>query len=357
MPRKRRQPWLDQRGDTFYIFQFDPASGHTKRISLRTTDEVEARKRFVAFLTEGQDVLAGEARGSAGLTVTQGLDDYWREHVTSKNCDPVRAENAIRHLKAWFGSTCLKDIDIPASRAYAEARRTGAVGGGKRRKSAEGSDSTIRRELVVLNAAARHALRWRRIGANELPSIELPAETRKDAITEDDWLTKAELKKAVDSATGKLKDFMVIAYDSASRRTAVERLTRFQVDLKAGRVNLRGPDETENQKRSKKRRPVVPITAAARPTYERLLEETATEFLFGVPADMYRPFHNHMVAIGLGHKGNPHILRHSRATHLLQDGVPIFAVAKLLGDTVATVERVYGHTCPNFLGDVMKEKA
>ena len=26
-------------------------------------------------------------------------------------------------------------------------------------------------------------------------------------------------------------------------------------------------------------------------------------------------------------------------------------------DTLATVERVYGHTCPNFLGDVMKEKA
>jgi penicillin-binding protein 1A len=41
-------------------------------------------------------------------------------------------------------------------------------------------------------------------------------------------------------------------------------------------------------------------------------------------------------AVDLKHKRNPHILRHSRATHLLMEGVSLWDVAKLLGDTVAT---------------------
>jgi integrase len=40
---------------------------------------------------------------------------------------------------------------------------------------------------------------------------------------------------------------------------------------------------------------------------------------------------------------HPHRLRHSYATHLLEDGVPIHHVAELLGDTVATVEGTYSH--------------
>jgi integrase len=40
----------------------------------------------------------------------------------------------------------------------------------------------------------------------------------------------------------------------------------------------------------------------------------------------------------------------SRATHLLQAGASIYDVAKLLGDTTATVERVYGHHSCESLG-------
>jgi integrase len=268
--------------------------------------------------------------------------------------DKARQEDAIAHLKAWFADTQIHEVNIPASRCYTDARRSGTVGGGARRTDRRGSESTIRRELVVLGAAARHALRWERITANELPKIELPAEVRSEAIGDDEYLTRDEYRLALTTAAGDLQDFILICYETASRRGAIERLTKLQVNLATGRIDLRRPGENQNQRRSKKRRPVVPITAGMRPVVERLLLETKNEWLFGSPRDMYRPFRQHMEAVGLGHKARPHILRHSRATHLLQSGVSLWDVAKLLGDTTATVEKVYGHLSVDHMAGVLK---
>lgn len=358
MPKKRREiPWLQVRNETYYVFWYCTKAGRTKRLSLgvAATETLEAQKRFAAFLSEGH---AAFTSGPARLTVRQACADYMREHVAQMVVDKKRAQTTVDHLIAWFKDDAISDIDIPACRAYADARRTGVIGGGKRRKTKEAADSTIRRELISLGTVANHAAKWKRIGpkANPptpMPSIDLPQLSNDQRITSDSWLTKAELARAIETAPAKLRDFMVIAYDCAGRRRSVERLTKFQVDLARSQVNLTSPTETANERRSKKRRPITPITARARPVYERLMTATSTEFLFGAPSDMYFAFRRHMESIGLGHKRNPHILRHSRASHLLQDGVTLFAVAKLLGDTVATTERVYGHHSVEYVDDAI----
>jgi len=356
MPRARRDiPWLLERDGVFYVYWND--GGRTKRISLRTSNSVEAQQRYAAFLAQGHAIF--ESPRSAGLTVSQGLDQYWREHVATKVVDKGRQEDAIHHLKAWFKDTPIVEIDIPASRAYADARRLGVIGGGARRKNAEASDSTIRRELVVLQAAANHAARWKRIGASAtppsaMPSIELPSEA-PPAIAP--WLTREELQRARATDSDKLRDFIDVAYFTAGRRASVEGLTRFQIDLPNGRINLRGLHEDVNSRRSKKRRPVVPIDPQVRPTIERLLADSPNEYLFGSHRDWYRDFRSHMHALGFpDEKAHPHILRHSRATHLLQSGVSIYDVARLLGDTVATVERVYGHHSTEYLAEAIKRR-
>ncbi len=45
-------------------------------------------------------------------------------------------------------------------------------------------------------------------------------------------------------------------------------------------------------------------------------EHADSEYLFGDANDMYRPFVNHLRDLGLGDKAFPHVMRHSRATHL-----------------------------------------
>jgi integrase len=325
-------PWLEIRDGVYCVWWYDEATKRTKRINLRTGDRVEAQAAYAAFLAQGPQIFAP----SDGLSVGRALDDYLREHVHRQCVAVARQAIGIRHLKTWFGATMLRDIDVPSCLAYFDHRTSESI-----------AAATIRRELNILAAAARHAAKRKRIPLTEMPTFEMPAEPPAKM----EWLARDELDRLLAAAEGKLRDFIVIAYYTAGRRDSVERLTKSQIDLRNSRINLTHPDETALQRRSKKRRPVVPIDPLMRPTLERRMLETEGEALFG-NTEFYRPFMRLMRQLGL--KGSPHVLRHSRATHLLQAGVSIYNVARLLGDTMATVERVYGHHSADYLGEAIR---
>jgi integrase len=341
MPRPRAEiPELVTRNGVYQVSWYDPERRGTKRLSLRTRDDVEARHRYAAFLASGlADRSSRPAEGD--ITVARALDDYYLEHVAHNCMDKVRQENLIRHLKAFFGEMPLRQIDIPACRRYAQARRLGVIGGGKRSPERRGADGTIRRELNGLKAAANHALAWKRITQDAMPTFELPPAGRAKA----EWLTKDEIKAMIAAASGDLKAFLIIGYYTGARRHSIESLTKEQVFLEQKRINL----QPHGRQLTKKRKPVVPIFPEMAPCVEALMARSKNKYLFGEVPDFYRPFALLAKSMGFEGRHNPHILRHSRATHMLQDGVSIYAVAKLLGDTVQTIERVYGHHSPEYL--------
>jgi hypothetical protein len=118
MGRKRRTiPWIGVRDKVYYVHWFDEQARRTKRLSLGTTDTLEAQNRYAAFLAEGHKIF-NPSSSAAGLTVRQALDQYKTEHIDINAVDRVRAESAIRHLRAFFGDRPLHEIDIPASRAF-----------------------------------------------------------------------------------------------------------------------------------------------------------------------------------------------------------------------------------------------
>lgn len=362
MPRERKSiPWLKVRDGTYYVYWYDGEAGRTKRVSLATQESVEAQSRYAAFLAGGSEIF-GPRQNAGRLTVTAALDQYLHEHVAEKVVDRVRAEGIIELLKSWFKDTPFEEVDIPACRAYAKARGDGTLVSPKRHDGAgKGggpvSESTARRELGILNAAANHAEAWKRMGSKAkpptpMPSVELPP----GGPPRDVFLTKPQLALAIDSANGRLRDFISVLYFTAARRRSVERLVCAQVNLQAGTINLTSPSESAIERASKKRRPTVPIHAKIRPIIERLMiasEKAGTPWLWGDDKDMYTEFNEHMVALGL--PGHPHVMRHTRATHLLQDGVSMHNVAALLGDTVATVDRVYRHVAQDALAAALQE--
>lgn len=66
------------------------------------------------------------------------------------------------------------------------------------------------------------------------------------------------------------------------------------------------------------------------------------------PSNYWAPLDFAAAGLPFGRSGalTTHSLRHSFASWLLQRGADLLTVAKLLGDTVAVVERVYGHLRP-----------
>lgn len=353
MPRTAREvPWLEVRGGIYYVNWYKPPAdpkgkGRTERFSLRTRDPAEAKARLAAFLVEGDGVFTPKSVKNE-QDVAHALDAYYKEHVLAKVSDPVRQENAIRHLKVYFGDVALSSIDIPACRGYAASRKSGAIGGGARHSGdrAKGSNSTIRRELNVLQAAANHALRWKRITADRMPTFEMPAEDEVDE--EVMWLSGPEVVGLIRKAEGDLKIFILLSYWTGSRRAAIETLRLDQINLEQNRINLSKPGE----RKTKKRRPMVPVFPAFRAELEAAVTEAKAagrETLFRGGIDFYKPFAALCKAEGLGERCFPHILRHSRATHMLMDGESIYKVGRLLGDTVKTIEGRYGHSSVEFL--------
>lgn len=350
MPRPQREiPWPDQRNGWWYVFWYDPTSRRTERLSLGTREADEAQDRYVAFLSEGRSVLRRPA--TAGLTVREAIESYLREHVgvdpdTGKALPDVhgiaakeRQWIAGRHLIGVLEDTPLSSVDVQTSRWYALCRS---------RAKRPASPPTIRRELSVLVAAANHAVWMKRLSKDQMPTVDLPPHAPPKECA---FLTKEELRTVLAEARKdpdpRVAAFTVLAYATGSRRKRIERLQKSQIDLVAKRIALTPPGRAL----TKKRAPTVPITPVMEAEIRALLAWSGgSDYLFRDPGyDVYHKFAAVCARAGVADRGNPHVLRHSRATHMLQDGSKMWDVANLLGDTVATVERVYGHHCPDYM--------
>lgn len=281
------------------------------------------------------------------LSVSIALDLYFKEHISIKAVARKRFEYAQDALVRHIGETLLCDIDIPACREYAEERRAEGVG-----------DSTIRRELGTLQAAVNHAVKWRRLSLADKPSIELTEESAARPI----WLFKEELALFLETAAihdRRVFRFLQLAYHTGSRKRAVETLPWGRVDLESRRIDLQDPDTVL----TKKRRPIVPISEKMAEELRGMKSKAITPFVL-VNDDDIRPAFNRVASVanltmleksGLREAGRltPHVLRHSRATHLLQENKSPWAVANLLGDSLQTVLKVYGHTCSDYLREIV----
>lgn len=366
MGRQRRDiPWLDTRDNgIFYAFWYDESSRQTRRESMETRDAAEARKAFASFLTHGPK--SALHVGNAGVTVEQALDWYdkgvpgtlIKGHVDTEVVDKARQRAAIRNLKSYFAKTLMRDVAKTVGDDYAAERRAGKHGVGKGGQRADGtvkanrrtaaSDWTIRREMGVLGAAAQWCILHDLMKPDEVPRFKAPGEPEEKA----PWLSKDAVRTIFDKADGKLKAFCRLTYYWGARKTSVESLWVSQIDLAHSRVDLHKP----GSKRTKKRRPIVPIYPEIRKDIELLLLDTDSEYLFGQPGNFYEDFvrlcRDEKIVVQDAPAGTvpwPHLLRHSRATHMLMDGEDPYKVAKLLGDNLSTVEKVYGHHTPEYL--------
>lgn len=267
--------------------------------------------------------------------------DYYEDENRAIASD--RTMYAIKALKTFFSGKQVRHIDIPMCRQYIAYRMDKGV-----------AMSTAARELTTLRAACNHAYKWKRINEHDQPVFEIPTDLPKRDI----WLFKDEIRHLIDCAADHVKHFTQISYFTGSRRKAVESLEWNQCDLARRSINL----AKRGERKSNKRRPVVPM-GELYPLFKTLYENRRNEFVLGSDKDILYEFGKALKKADLLYvkerdgrpagKITPHVLRHSRATHMLEDGVSIYSVARLLGDNPTTIQRVYGHISMGSLEDEM----
>lgn len=324
---------LTERAGRFYV-RWWQSGWH--RISAGTTDRREA-ERFLAQFVAGTI----EPPAPEQPTVATILAGYLADRDGR-----VASHDTLRHacaaLQRHMGDLAPEHMTLTRSRLYARQRRAEgyAVGKAEAKRRKPVANGTIAREIVTLRAALRWAVAQKWIPA--APTIEAPSA----APPRDRWLTRDEAARLLVACQAPhVRLFVALGLYTAGRAGALLELTWDQVDLERGVIDLGAG--TGN-----KRRAPVPIADALRPY---LLEARAgatcdavVEFASGPVASVKTGFAAACRRAGLVGV-TPHILRHTSATWMAMGGVPIREIARYLGDSEKTTEKVYAKHSPDYL--------
>ena len=216
-------------------------------------------------------------------------------------------------------------------------------------RAGEVSSGSVRRELGMLQTVLRWAARSNLITPAQIPSFigVLPP----DNAPRDKFMTRDQKEAfwaaAMTKAPADVALFIAIGLETAARRGAILDLTWDRVDLEMDLIDFRVPGQAV----SRKRRVVVPISNRLRPILvQRRLDAVV---LAGGPLFPSKPgfdqrFRKFAGAIDMEWV-TPHVLRHTWGSLAAMAGVPLYDIAQVMGDTIATIERTYLHLTPGHL--------
>jgi integrase len=337
-------PKLDKaKNGYFYAVWSD--HGRSRRKSMGTQDRAIAESRFAQWL-----LIRNAAPQDVAETYT--VADVWAVYV-ERNGETDTTRFSWKNLEPHFGGLLIAGVTQAQVDTYVAARKAGRIG----RPS---KDATCRRELALLVAALNFFAKppISMIGQDEVPQLVLPA----DSEPRDRWLTIDEMQRLFAAAAetrkgGRLsrgERFLWLALETAARKQAILDLTWDRVDFETGTIHYDVP----GRQKTKKRRASVPMSKTLRVVLERAYGERQSDLVMDNKAEVWAAIQSIAITAGFGgQRGrngskptatgiSPHVLRHTAATHMARNGVPLWTVAKILGNTMAVVEKTYAKWAP-----------
>jgi integrase len=244
---------------------------------------------------------------------------------------------ALNHLQQIAGDCSLVSI----SPLHVDQYKT------KRIKD-EVSPVTINVELRALRTIFNVAIRWQHVERNPFTGMRLMSvpERTPAFLTRDDFQNLLNVIKE-----GWIRELVVFAVLTGMRRGEALNLKWKNVDLSRKIIHIE-TDSTFKTKAGKRR--VVPMNE----TVFSLLSQKAmayhgSDFVFthdGEPIDagyLTHRFKDYVSKTKLDGRLHWHSLRHTFASWLVQDGVSLFEVQKLLGHSSAEMTMIYSHLLPD----------
>ena len=212
------------------------------------------------------------------------------------------------------------------------------------------SNRTINRKLSSLNSYYKFLLKIQSIESNPLAKHKALKVSKKIQIPFSEVEVNSVLESIHTDTFEGLRDKLIVElfYSTGIRRIELVQLQLQDVDVSQGLIKVLG-------KRNKERFiPLLPMVIKTFEAYcmERSQLETIKDasVLFLTKKGtkiyemlVYRVITNYFGSISSKVKKSPHILRHSFATHLLNNGADLNAVKELLGHSSLAATQVYTH--------------
>lgn len=344
MPRPNRGPYLKLNRHGYYdIIHYE--KGRARPLSTGTRDPAAAQTALAQYIL-GNKMIAQEG----GWLVSEAWRIYWNEHVRANVTAQERIAYAWKQLEPHFGSKILQRLTPDDFSNYTQKRLLWVQA------------PTVRRELSQLIAMMNHMVKTKRLTPKDLPYVPLPAPSEP----KDRWLTAEEIQHLYATAEARairhhrgsnkplrlsrVQRFIYIVLNTGARCRVVERLTWDRVHFGRGLIdfNFGGPQ-------TKKRRPIVPISDELRPILERAYSERIGPYVLDHSGSIRKAF-DRLVAEAKLTDVTRHTLRHTWATHASMNGVPLNDIARVLGNSLTMVTRVYAHHQPEYLRSAVNFK-
>ena len=209
------------------------------------------------------------------------------------------------------------------------------------------SNSSINRKLSTLQSYYKFLLKTKTIHVNPLSKHKPLKKVKKIQVP----FSKKEIKEVIDNLNG-LDDFISVRdkliiemfYATGIRRSELINLKLKDVDLNNKTIKVLG-------KRNKERYiPLLNFVTKSIKNYliKKEVIKSDSEYLFITSKGkkiydslVYRVIKNYFSGVSLKVKKSPHIIRHSFATQLLNEGADLNAIKELLGHASLASTQIY----------------
>lgn len=214
-----------------------------------------------------------------------------------------------------------------------------------------GSSRTVCRKLVALRSFWKFLMMMGKDSRNIMRNVVMPKTKKTLPVFYRQEHVDEALQQVLDDEYETILSYTVInfLYQTGARRAELIDLKDEDVNLLEGWLKLHG-------KRDKER--VVPFGDDLRDTLQRYREcrdaevqrvDSGLFFLLKsgkklYPKKVYQIVHEGMTQVCTQKKQSPHVLRHTFATQMLNNGADINAVKSLLGHASLAATQIYTHT-------------
>jgi integrase/recombinase XerD len=272
----------------------------------------------------------------------------------------------LNKFVAWAGEQGLADwkaVELPHLMAFLHHERERALANQPKDSPRRLSSESVYLEIAALRAFYRYAENEKLLPANVAENLSLPRRWKRlpKALTHQEIETLLTPETPETPQTLCNQAVLELAYASGLRLAELRHVRLEQLHLEAGFVNVIGKGNKER---------VVPLGRKAVAAIQRYLDagrpklitrrSPANLFLTRrgtpfAPVTLWLRIKRRVGRAGIARNVTPHMLRHSFATHLLENGADLRVIQELLGHANISTTEVYTHVTGQRLRDVHRK--